>query len=557
MNNLHDRKSMRLIYIFFLISVIKAFGIMAPITINTLEEQLNNENSINFKINIDKKEKDIAKLVYEASDYFLANTIEASCNAFTNQAKWYIGEACIFLLDPQGNILCHGDETELIWKNIDTVAQGITFKGVFSMLKTSDQKGNWFDFKMHNGYKSVFVRKIIKNNIEYLLGAGFFPESKEYSVKRIAKNALNLVNHKDLEYIIPLIQSPFGPFVKGDNLIYMIDFNGQAIADPATLTAIGQNMLNYVNDEGVHVVQEDLRIAKSAEGEGWVTYNWKKQPSRHFIQKITDKEYQKDYLVGVGYYTDIRRKDVVAMVHRAISHLKSAGAKTAFPDFSNGVGNYVKGPLTIFVYDFEGNSLANGENASLVGQNLINRVDGENKLYVKQMIEDAAKYGKGFLTIAEKNDYKTLYFETVDLPDGKFIVGSGFFPSSKSQSVKNMVGKGIDFLRSHNIHQMLQKLTNKSGEFLKGDVSLFIYDDRGILLHGPNSSLIWKNFSQTMSNNKRKIVQELIDLAKSGGGWVIYQARNAQRCVYVKAITKQDTKNNEIKTYIVGSGYFV
>lgn len=524
-----------------------------------LSEEIKEEtNSSDF---INSKKKLIESLVDKAITHFLKNPLDISISSFTNHATWRQGEVFIYLLDEYGSIMCHGDDNDLVWQPINIVAKSLINEPIFEMIKVISKNGGWVDFMLFNGYKSSYVKQITKKNKIYYIGAGFFPESREYSVEQNIKNIVALFNSMEVRHIISILQNPFGAFIKGDSTPFLLDFEGTLLADPMLSSLVNQNIINFTDKNGVDLVNEELKVAKSNKGYGWLSFRWKNELHKFFVHRVNvshSTSEKNQYCVGMGYCPDIKRSTVATFLRNAISHVKAAGIKTAFANFSNAVGDYIKGPLTIFVYDYNGKNLADGEHPELVGQTLLNRTDGSGKQYVKEMIKMAKRNKSGFLTIDEKNDHKTLYFEAIDIPDGRFIIGTGFFPASKAKSVRNIVNRGLNALKNNELYKVLSEFKDRSGEYQKGDLQLFIYTKEGTaLINGNHADMVWQNFSSDYDKKSRNVVKEMIDLALVGGGWIEYSARNAQRRVYVKALTVKDSINDTLQTLIIGSGYFI
>jgi len=91
--------------------------------------------------------------------------------------------------------------------------------------------------------------------------------------------------------------------------------------------------------------------------------------------------------------------DATALVKDAAALVKAEGKDKAFAAFNEPAGKFVKGDLYIFVVDYDGNTLAHGGNAKLVGKNMKDLKDADGKLFMQDMIQKA-KSGGGWV------DYK-------------------------------------------------------------------------------------------------------------------------------------------------------
>jgi len=88
------------------------------------------------------------------------------------------------------------------------------------------------------------------------------------------------------------------------------------------------------------------------------------------------------------------QKDAETMVQKAISHIKSAGAETAYADFTGQKPEYIKNDIYVVVYSMGGKALAHGQNPKQVGKELIGFKDADGKEFIKERIELAKSKGK-------------------------------------------------------------------------------------------------------------------------------------------------------------------
>lgn len=85
------------------------------------------------------------------------------------------------------------------------------------------------------------------------------------------------------------------------------------------------------------------------------------------------------------------------MVAQAVALIKSAGPEKAYKTFSEHPdGAFKDRDLYVFVYDWQGNNLAHGQNSKMVGKNLISLVDADGTQTVKGMIEMVKAKKKGW-----------------------------------------------------------------------------------------------------------------------------------------------------------------
>lgn len=122
--------------------------------------------------------------------------------------------------------------------------------------------------------------------------------------------------------------------------------------------------------------------------------------------------------------------EAVAIVKKAVAYLKDNGKEKAFSEFGNpGNAQFHDRDLYIFVYDLNGNNLAHGNNAKMVGKNLLEMKDADGKLIIKSFIDIANTKGKGWVDYKWPNpvtkavEQKSSYIEKAD----GLIVGCGIY----------------------------------------------------------------------------------------------------------------------------------
>jgi cytochrome c len=69
--------------------------------------------------------------------------------------------------------------------------------------------------------------------------------------------------------------------------------------------------------------------------------------------------------------------------------------------------------------------------------------------------------------------------------------------------------------------------TDPAGKFVKGDLYIFVVDYEGVTLaHGGNAKLVGKNMKDLKDADGKLFMQDMIQKAKGGGGWVDYKWTN-------------------------------
>jgi signal transduction histidine kinase len=91
-----------------------------------------------------------------------------------------------------------------------------------------------------------------------------------------------------------------------------------------------------------------------------------------------------------------------------------------------------------------------------------------------------------------------------------------------------MVDKGLAYLQKNGKDALVQKINNKSPEFINGSIYLYLRGLDGIVIAHPiNPKLLGKNMLDLPDADGKYYRKEIIALAKSKGkGWVDYRYNN-------------------------------
>jgi cytochrome c len=135
-------------------------------------------------------------------------------------------------------------------------------------------------------------------------------------------------------------------------------------------------------------------------------------------------------LLATSGRTATPAEEASALVKEAGEFVKANGKGKAFEAFTDAKGRFVKGDLYIFVVDFEGQTLAHGGNAKLVGKNMKDLKDADGKSFIQEMIECARK-GGGWVDYkwTNPNTRRVQAKSTLvqPLPEGNAFLGCGIY----------------------------------------------------------------------------------------------------------------------------------
>ncbi len=91
------------------------------------------------------------------------------------------------------------------------------------------------------------------------------------------------------------------------------------------------------------------------------------------------------------------KDDAMALVEKALAHVKSVGKDKAIADFADPKGPFVKGDLYVFAYSMDGVIVAHPMNPKLVGKDMTEVKDSDGKPFTKEFIATVKGAGKGWV----------------------------------------------------------------------------------------------------------------------------------------------------------------
>ena len=109
------------------------------------------------------------------------------------------------------------------------------------------------------------------------------------------------------------------------------------------------------------------------------------------------------FQIGTTASAKPAREEVVAFVDEAVDYAKKNGKEKALAEFTDQAGEFQRGELYLYAYDFSGNVLAHGGDPTLVNQNLIDYEDPNGVKVIQKLVEIAQNNGSGWLSYTWEN----------------------------------------------------------------------------------------------------------------------------------------------------------
>jgi len=133
--------------------------------------------------------------------------------------------------------------------------------------------------------------------------------------------------------------------------------------------------------------------------------------------------------------------------------------------------------------------------------------------------------------------------------------GGNSAEDAKKQRVISFVKEAAAYAKANGREKACAAFNDPLGSFVRGGMYIYAYDMSGVeLANGANRELVGTNLIDLADPNGVKVVQEHVDAAKRGGGWMRYTWKNP-------ATGKNATKLGYVLpvegAWLVGSGYYL
>lgn len=112
--------------------------------------------------------------------------------------------------------------------------------------------------------------------------------------------------------------------------------------------------------------------------------------------------------------------EAIAMVKKAAAYYKANGKEKTLAEASNPKGQFIHKDLYLSIYDLNGKVVAHGTNPKLLGVDVSNLKDADDKFFIKDILAKAKTDGKGTVDykwvnpISKEIQAKSTYFMKVD-----------------------------------------------------------------------------------------------------------------------------------------------
>lgn len=493
---------------------------------------------------IKDKMKRAEKMAKDATVFFKGRSLGEACRSFQQDSQWRAGDLYITVFSDFGACLVDGWHTQRLWDDFilptrdELTGLVVSDSFVLNMLELGEG-GGWVSYDWDFGIRFAYAKTVLKRGLKYVIAVGFYPDSPRFAIQQLVKKAIRYGERTSAHQLFEQINNPRGVFVRGDLYLWAYDFDGFAYAHGRNIVFVGQNRKDWKDSIGFKRNQRMIEITQ-VEGRGWIDYAEDGLPKTAYFESLLDPRTGRRYIVGGGYYPTINDDMVVNFVKRAINYLKANGADIAFRDFSSYAGKFVEGPLRVFAYNLDGTMVADSENPIFIGQNLVHTRDSEGTEIVVRILNAVKnEQGAGWITFKDKGANRSAYVEYVEVPDGKFIIGAGYWPTSKEYTARVLVEKAEGYLKATELSEAIRNMMTPSNQWMRGDLYVRVYSENGICLgSGLDRQRIWHDENKHLDEKGYSVFKRILSTARGGGGSTDYPMYGYPYRAHVRLVEK-------------------
>ncbi len=265
-------------------------------------------------------------------------------------------------------------------------------------------------------------------------------------------------------------------------------------------------------------------------------------------------------------------EELVAFVEQAYEFTAANGKEAAIEAFNDPDGEFVRGDLYIFAYDYAGTTLVLPHEPEKIGESRLDLRDANGVLFIREMIS-ATKNASGFVRYHYPNPEAGFAVEPklsyVMRVDDTWWIGAGIYGAEAEavspqveaemhakQQIVRFVEDAAAYARSNGKEAALAAFMDTNGPFVMREVYIYALDFNGTCLALPyQPELVGTSMIDLQDACGVNVTRVEIDLAEQGGGFIFYHYPNPAHNLTVEPKMSYVRKVDD--TYWIGAGIYL
>lgn len=503
---------------------------------------------------INAKEEALKTFLHDAIDYIQKNSISKACNQFSKNWDWHRQDMFIIVLDSDGLCYTFGNELNVVGEDF---SMHMDLSGLNFMQRLEQMKSGYFISGLENPFNNalvyIYFESLEINHKKYFIASAFYAHETDFITYGLIRKTVELFDTIGIKKTAAAINNLFGTLRRGDISLALLKNKTEVLAHGNDPVRIGQNIFN-IKSAYLNILRPEYEDFLSNPNENFTVQEvGGPLGATLFIKKYKDPKTKVDYIIGSTAHPSVQEQDIINLVKKAIRYIKDNKKEDAFSEFTTDKQSQFRiGESTISVFDKDGICLASGEYPGLVGFSRADIPDTYGQYPLKDLIDQALKFGNAWITDFDRNAYKSYYAEKVELPFETFVVVSGYWPLSKPKIAEEIVKKGIQILNRFPQSEAFEKFCDGTANFLRGDMKLIVLDEQGnTLVNGYHAkAFVWTPANQR-DNFHKNIISKALEKAKTGSGWIEEKLKTTTFKAFVQTFTQKNQRK-----LVLYAGYY-
>jgi cytochrome c len=227
-----------------------------------------------------------ADLVRKGFQFMKSHGLSQAVKEFSRGARkneFIYGDIGIVVYDLKGVVIADQNKSIIGQNQLGAVDEDNRHY-VQEIIKKAQDGGGWIDFKINKLFKSFYVEQVDLGVDTYVIGAAFFPSSKQETMTLLAKSAVSYLEANTLEVAFAQFVDPKSRFIRGDLFVSVFDLAGNCYAYGSDVEKIWDTLLTVKDDEGKPYVK--MLIDASQAGPANITYRMHKRPVIAHVERV-------------------------------------------------------------------------------------------------------------------------------------------------------------------------------------------------------------------------------------------------------------------------------
>ena len=167
------------------------------------------------------------------------------------------------------------------------------------MIAVVEKGGGWVSFEWKNDYLMAYVEKVSDSEGNYIIGSGYFPDTKRQKVEQMVKEAVNYVNEHTVPEAMNAFKDITSEFIHGDREIMVLNMNGDCLGAGRSQALTWRNIKDAQDKRGNNVLIHPSHQASL--GGGWISYISRHDTKWVYVEKVVIKD-GVAYLISSAFY---------------------------------------------------------------------------------------------------------------------------------------------------------------------------------------------------------------------------------------------------------------